>query len=165
MRTSLQTTRLDLACFQPADAPQLHEIFSDPLTHTIGTGPFADLKQTEDWIGRRVRAFHDIGLAWYALRLRETGSLVGNCGVFIGRTGPTEPEIGFEIRHADQRRGFAREAAQAVLDECHASGFPRVWATIRPYNAASLRVATHLGMTRRHTQSDERGDLVYLSHP
>ena len=165
MRVALQTARMELRCFGPGDAADLHEIFSDPLTHTIGVGPFSSLAQTESWIGRRVKAFDAMGLAWYGLRLRENGLLVGNCGVFVGRTGSAEPEVGYEIRHAYRGRGLAREAARAVLDECFAAGTGRVWATIRPHNTVSLRIATGLGMAVQYARTDERGELLYLSCP
>ena len=41
----------------------------------------------------------------------------------------------------------------------------RVWATIRPHNIASLRVAAKIGMTPRHTTPDSRGPLIYLARP
>jgi [ribosomal protein S5]-alanine N-acetyltransferase len=90
--------------------------------------------------------------------------MLGNCGLFIGRTG-TEPEIGYEIRRPEQGRGLATEAARAVLDDGLASGIGRVRATIRPHNHASLRVAGKIGMTPRHTKPDNRGPLVYLARP
>jgi [ribosomal protein S5]-alanine N-acetyltransferase len=100
------TSRLELRPFRPADADaaELHEIFSDPETHTIGQEPFTSLAQTAAWISRR-----------------------------------------------------AETERQAVLDEALASGIGRVWATIRPRNTASLRVAAKIGMPPRHTRPDSRG--------
>lgn len=163
MRDAIEATRLELRCFQPSDAPELHEIFSDPMTHTIGAGAFTSLTETQTWIERRVRAFEDRGLAWYALRLRDSGVLVGNCGAFVGRTGSLEPELGYEVRLGYRGQGLASEAARAVLDECFASGFARVWATVRPHNRASLRIAARLGLVREFSRVDERGELLYLS--
>jgi RimJ/RimL family protein N-acetyltransferase len=40
-----------------------------------------------------------------------------------------------------------------------------MWATIRPHNTASLRVAAKIGMTLRHTKPDSRGPLLYLARP
>jgi RimJ/RimL family protein N-acetyltransferase len=165
VRDVIETARLELRCFQPGDAAELHDIFSDPKTHTIGTGPFTSPEQTEQWIERRTRSFAQTGLAWYAVRLRDSGLLAGNCGIVTGRTGPHEPEIGYEIRHTHQGRGLAGEAAHAVLDECSASGASRIWATIRPHNTPSLRIAARLGMVTQYTRTDERGELLYLSRP
>jgi len=145
------------------DVSELHEIFSDPQAHTIGDGPFRDIAQTEAWIMRRVQTYQDHGLCWYAVRERSTGRLVGNCGIFPGRTGADEPEIGYEIRHDRQGHGYATEAAAAVMAECARAGVGRVWATVRPVNGASLRVLDRIGMTRNHAEEDTKGVLLYLS--
>ncbi|WP_406450957.1 GNAT family N-acetyltransferase [Streptomyces sp. NBC_00876] len=163
MRDIIGTERLELRCFRPDDAADLHEIFCDPKTHTIGTGPISSLDRTEEWIERRILTYRETGLAWYGARLRDSGLLVGNCGVFAGRTGSAGPEIGYEVRRTHQGQGIAGEAARAVLDECSASGIARVWATIRPHNTASLQLAARLGMTVEYTRTDERGELLYLS--
>lgn len=165
MTPVIATGRLELRPFCLGDAGELHEIFSDPATHTIGDGPFTSPAQTTDWISRRIATQHQHGLLWYAVRDQEIGQLVGNCGLFIGRTGSAEPEIGYEIRSSRQGRGLASEAARAVLDDALASGIPRVWATIRSRNTASLRVAAKIGMTPRYTEPDSRGPLVYLARP
>ena len=141
----------------------MHEIFSDPRTHTIGQGPLRDLAQTEAWIARRLDCHRELGLAWYMLRHRSTRRLVGNCGIFVGRTGQLEPEIGYEIRRDSQGRGYAGEAAVAVISECGRAGLARVWATARPANAASLRVLQRIGMTLDHIANDDNGELLYLS--
>ncbi|WP_170208569.1 GNAT family N-acetyltransferase [Micromonospora pisi] len=165
VRALIATPRLELRPFRVADADELHTIFSDPETHTIGDGPFTSTEQTRAWIRRRVQVAEETGLLWYAVRARPNGDLLGNCGLFFGRIGQIEPEIGYEIRHSHQGQGFAREAAQAVLDEGLAAAVPRVWATIRPYNVASLRIAAKIGMSERYTKVDARGPLIYLARP
>jgi ribosomal-protein-alanine N-acetyltransferase len=159
------TSRLELRPFRPEDAAELHEIFSDPETHTSGEGPFTSLAQTTAWITRRAETEQQHGLLWYAACDGTGGRILGNCGLFAGRTGSDEPEIGYEIRRSCQGRGLATDAARAVLDDALASGIGRVWATIRPHNTASLRVAAKIGMTPRHTRPDSRGPLVYLARP
>jgi RimJ/RimL family protein N-acetyltransferase len=81
-----------LVAFVSDDVEELHEIFSDPQTHTIGSGPFCDIQQIRARITRRLISHRDLGLCWYALRGRTTRRLIGNCGVFAGRTGVTEPD-------------------------------------------------------------------------
>jgi RimJ/RimL family protein N-acetyltransferase len=163
MQPSTTTSRLDLSSFEFDDVAELHECFSDPQTHTIGNGPFRDIEQTEAWIERRIATYRDCGLCWYALRERSTGRLVGNCGILLGRTGAAEPEIGYEIRYDSRGRGYAAEAVTAVMAECARAGVGRVWATVRPANAASLRVLDRIGMTLDHTEEDTKGALLYLS--
>jgi RimJ/RimL family protein N-acetyltransferase len=72
------------------------------------------------------------------------------------QTPPTEPEIaeiGYSIGRADWGRGLATEAAGAVITEAFAScgDLQRIQAGIHPENAASIRVAQRLGMTREGT--------------
>lgn len=162
MRDALVTQRLRLSVFGLEDARDLHGLFSDPLTHTIGTGPFTSERETVAWIERRIQARRECGYAWYAIRSAEDGALIGNCGVFVGRTGEAEPEIGYEIKHGERGRGFAVEAAQAVVSELRTAAAGRLWATVRPSNHASLRVCARLGFEHDHIESDGRGELLYL---
>ncbi|HWS37602.1 MAG TPA: GNAT family N-acetyltransferase [Actinoplanes sp.] len=160
MSPSLSSRRLRLDAFTPADVVALHELFSDPATHSVGSGTFTAFEQTEQWIGRRLVAQREHGLCWYAVRCAETGLLIGNCGMLKGRTGFEEPEIGYEIRASHRGRGYAAEAATAVLQECRAAGLSRVWATVRPQNTASRRIVDGLGMRLDHVESD--GLLFYV---
>lgn len=161
MSPSLHTPRLNLDAFTAEDALDLHHLFADPDTHTIGSGHFTGFEQTERWIANRVAAQRDHGLCWYALRCSETGLLIGNCGMFKGRTSVEEPEMGYEIRASHRGRGYATEAAMAVLQQCRAAGLSRVWASIRPYNIPSRHIVTQLGMRLDRTESDERGELLF----
>jgi [ribosomal protein S5]-alanine N-acetyltransferase len=161
MRTALLTPRLRLTAFVSGDTAELHELFSDPLTHTIGSGPFASMSQTEQWIRNRMDAEREHGLCWYALRSRETDELIGNCGILKGRATFAEPEIGYLIGKSYRGRGLAGEAATAVVHECRAAGFSRLWASIRPYNTPSRRIVTQLGMRLERTDHDERGALLW----
>jgi RimJ/RimL family protein N-acetyltransferase len=161
MRTLLTTARLRLRAFSLVDAEELHVLFSDPLTYTIGSGPFTSLSQTEQWIHNRISTQQEHGLCWYALREHDTDALIGNCGMLKGRTSYAEPEIGYMIRKTHQGQGFASEAANAVLNECRTAGIERVWASIRPHNTASRRIAERLGMRVERTEHDERGALIF----
>jgi RimJ/RimL family protein N-acetyltransferase len=43
-----------------------------------------------------------------------------------------------------------------------ATGRHRLWSTVRPSNAASIRVLEKIGFRRDHTTPDDLGDVVYL---
>nr|WP_097321374.1 GNAT family N-acetyltransferase [Actinoplanes atraurantiacus] len=87
--------------------------------------------------------------------------LVGNCGMLTGRTGAAEPEIGYLIGRSHRGRGYASEAARAVLGECRAAGLGRVWSSIRPGNAAKRRIVEGLGLRVDRVERDERGTLLF----
>lgn len=162
MPQSLHTPRLRLSMFTPTDAEALHALFSDAATHTIGNGPVQSLEDTQVWNRRRTQRYAEHGLAWSAVRLHEDERLVGNAGLFFGRTGD-EPEIGYEITAGLRGRGYATEAAGAVVRAAGGAGWPRLWATVRPANAASLAVLGRLHFQQESVQQDQKGDLVYLS--
>ena len=124
MADSLSAGSLRLDVFTAGDLAQLHAIFSDPRTHTIGDGPVSDVDQTAAWLKRREQRRREHGVSWYAVR-GSTGVMIGTAGLFIGRTGP-HPELGFEIRHQEQNRGHGRAAAAAVVGEGHRAGFGEV---------------------------------------
>jgi RimJ/RimL family protein N-acetyltransferase len=93
--------------------------------------------------------------------LKETGELVGDCGLIrqeLDRT--VEVEIGYHVRRDLWGRGMAPEAAAA----CRDYGFEmlrakRLISLIRPENLASRRVAEKIGLALWKTV-DWRG----LSH-
>jgi [ribosomal protein S5]-alanine N-acetyltransferase len=157
VRDLLTTPRLSLRPFTLDDVDEWHVILADPLTHTIGSGPFTAPAQTEQWIRNRLAARQEHGLIWYAVRDRATDTLIGNCGLFPGRAGI---EIGYLIHQPRQGRGYATEAASAVLAEARSATIGPVWATIRPANTASIRTAERLGLRLARA---EEGLLFYAA--
>lgn len=162
MANSLEAGDLRLDVLIAGDLAEVHAIFCDPHTHTIGDGPVTDIAQTARWLQGREDRLVEHGVTWYAVH-DATGRMIGTAGLFMGRTDPF-PEIGFEITHAEQNRGHGRAAAAAVVGEAHRAGFDEVWASVRQRNAASLRALASIGFVHVRTQSDGRGDLVYLRH-
>ncbi|QSR33318.1 GNAT family N-acetyltransferase [Nocardioides sp. S5] len=93
------------------------------------------------------------GLTVLAVEVRGTGEVVGYCGLFAvhGRP-PDEPELAYELLAAAHGRGYATEAAQAVVDWARENGYPRLWADVWDWNAASRRVLSKLGFTEVERQ-------------
>lgn len=86
------------------------------------------------------------GAGWWAIELRDTGEHVGQIGAFF-RDGFPDLELGWFTQRAFWGRGFASEAARAVVRYAFdVRGEPRVTAFIDAANTASLRVAERLGM-------------------
>jgi RimJ/RimL family protein N-acetyltransferase len=75
-----------------------------------------------------------------------------------------EVEIGWRLPVAARGRGFAAEAARAVLN--HGLGrlaLPRIIADIRPENAASIRVAERIGMRSTGPAPGAPGSRRYIA--
>jgi RimJ/RimL family protein N-acetyltransferase len=83
----------------------------------------------------------------FAVLLKESGRLIGNAGIRMRTPGVVTADMGYEIAPDEWGRGYASEAARAVLN----FGFRelrlhRVWAECIAGNAASERVLQKLGM-------------------
>jgi len=86
------------------------------------------------------------GAGWWTVEEKESGQLVGNVGGFF-REDSTVIELGWNTYRAFWGRGFANEAAAAVLTHAfEIRGEPKVRALIDSANASSQGVARRLGL-------------------
>jgi ribosomal-protein-alanine N-acetyltransferase len=142
--TRLETQRLTLRRFAPSDGPAVHRYMGDPeVTRWLPEGRLNEA---------RAQSFADknAGRRWTAIAIveRASGDLVGHMDFHPWFVRATH-EIGWAIGRPHQRRGYATEAARALVAHafetlrCH-----RVIATCQPENAASWRVMERLGMRR-----------------
>jgi RimJ/RimL family protein N-acetyltransferase len=147
MKVVIETPRLILREFLPRDADALARVISDPETMRFYPAPF-DRAGVEDWIGRNIRRYEKDGHGLWAMDLKPTGEMIGDCGITVQEVdGERLPEIGYHVRRDIWGQGFATEAARA----CRDYGFERLKAEflvslIRPENLASRRVAERNGM-------------------
>ena len=140
MPLPLATERLLIRAFVPADLDALFAIYGDAEVMELAGG-VTDRATTERCLVRYIR---DGAFAYYALEERATGAVIGECG--LPRLGD-EVEIGWTLARSAYGRGYATEAARAVLAEALGPlGLEQVVATILPGNVASVRVAEKAGM-------------------
>lgn len=82
-----------------------------------------------------------------AVTLKSTGELIGNCGVRLKSPGAREADIGYELNPEFWGRGYASEAAHAMVEYGFAElGVHRIWSWCIADNTASARVLEKLGM-------------------
>jgi ribosomal-protein-alanine N-acetyltransferase len=111
----LETARLRMRLFTPADVDRMCEITSDPgVMRFIGHGHPLSREQTLKNLDMIMSGFRRRGYGRWALERRDTGALVGYCGLSSGN-----PEVGIELAYMLAReewgRGFALEAGRASL--------------------------------------------------
>jgi [ribosomal protein S5]-alanine N-acetyltransferase len=138
----LETDRLILREFQLDDVDALARILSDAETMRFYPLHF-DRKEVEDWIDRNRRRYTKDGHGLWAVVLKSSGELIGDCGLTVQDVeGSNEIEIGYHVRRDLWGQGFATEAARACRDYGFTNlGFSRLVSIIRPENFASRRVA------------------------
>jgi [ribosomal protein S5]-alanine N-acetyltransferase len=144
----LETSRLVLREFCLEDAEALTAVLGDP--ETMRYYPAAlDRAGVEQWIARNLRRYATDGHGLWAMVGKETGELIGDCGLTRQDVdGTNEMEIGYHVRRDLWRRGLATEAARACRDHGF-TAFPleRLVSIIRVENVPSHRVAEKNGMT------------------
>ncbi len=143
----METKRLILRELTLEDFDALHEILSDPQTMQHYPAPFSE-EQTRRWIMRNMERYAELGFGLWAVILKETGELIGDCGVTMQNIhGSIRPEIGYHIRRDHWRKGYASEAARACMDFIFEhTKFNSVYSYMKYTNAASYGVALKNGM-------------------
>ena len=144
----METKRLTLREMTMEDFDALYEILSDPQTMQHYPAPFGK-EETQRWIMRNMERYEGLGFGLWAVILKETGELIGDCGITIQNIhGQRLPEIGYHIRRNLWRRGYASEAAQACMDFIFTrTSFNSVYSYMKYTNEASYGVALKNGMT------------------
>ena len=84
----------------------------------------------------------------FAVALRATGQLIGDCAAMPRADDPRQREIGFTIAPRCQGRGYATEAVRLLVGYLFARGKHRTTACCDARNAASSAVLERLAMRR-----------------
>jgi len=143
----IETPRLVLREFAREDAETLAAVLSDPETMQYYPAPLTPAG-VEEWIDRNRKRYAIDRHGLWAMILKSSGELIGDCGLIRHKIeGIEEVEIGYHVRRELWRQGFASEAAQACRDYGFARlSLDRLVSLIRPENLASRRVAEKIGM-------------------
>ncbi|MEV0951504.1 GNAT family N-acetyltransferase [Promicromonospora sp. NPDC050249] len=164
----LETDRLLLRPWQVSEAAVQREMWTErdprvPPHRRIDAEGRPTLEDVEDWIRGQPRSG---SLALLAAERKGSGDVVGYCGLIANTHGQDdEPELAFELLRRAWGQGYATEAARAVLGWAHESGYRRLWATVRAWNAASLGVLAKLGFveTGRVERDEVHGNSLFLA--
>jgi RimJ/RimL family protein N-acetyltransferase len=144
----LETGRLRMREFVPQDADALVAVLGDPVAMQYYPAPF-DRVEVDHWIRRNRARYIDPGFGLWAMLLKDSGELIGDCGCFIRELeSSVEFELAWHVRRDLWGRGYATEAAQACMQYVFTKlGVDRVISLIRPENLQSVRVAEKNGLT------------------
>ncbi|MFB7911596.1 GNAT family N-acetyltransferase [Kitasatospora sp. NPDC056076] len=155
----LETERLILRPWAESDTAEFRALLSERGKWT------PTVEHTRTAIAKLLTATETTGIALLPIQRRDEGDFIGYCGLIIGRSTVEEPEIAYELFQRAHGRGYATEAASAVLDAAIATGRKRLWATIGAWNTPSFRVLEKLGFERDHVSTDDSGEAVWLTRP
>ena len=141
------TERLILRPLAPDDLDEMSALLGDAEA-LVHWGDPLDRAGAWDWIERNVARYEEAGIGRCAVVLRESGELVGDCGLIPTTVEDVaEIELGWIVAASQQGRGIATEAGAAWRDHAFADlGLGRIVSMISEDNTASRRVAEKLGL-------------------
>ena len=147
----LETERLILRDFVKEDWQRVLEYQSDPL-----------YLRYYEWTERTPEAVQEF-VGWFldhqtqklrikfqlAILLKSSNLLIGNCGIRMDKANALEADVGYELDPKYWNRGYATEAAHAIVDFGFSRfRFHRVWSWCVADNLGSAHVLEKLGMRR-----------------
>jgi ribosomal-protein-alanine N-acetyltransferase len=161
----IETNRLLIKEYSDDDIPKLNIILSNPKTMSFWPTPLT-LQQTENWINTNVKRYAELGYGRWAVILKETGELIGDCGIMLSELdGTQENDLGYIIHYPYWQNGLAFEAADACKEYAFTNlGIKKLCANMAFDHIASRRVAEKIGMEREKEfyNNRNRDILTYL---
>ena len=118
----LQTERLIIRKFKPADLAALIDLFADPeVMKYIGPRRALTEDETQKWLSDMLLQQENI-LTRYAVVLRESDELIGVAGL---RAEEGIRDFGYYFRRRFWGKGYAVEACSAILN--HIENALNIW--------------------------------------
>ncbi|MFV0342598.1 MAG: GNAT family N-acetyltransferase [Anaerocolumna sp.] len=144
----LITDRLILKKLTNKDFGPLCKILQNPDVMYAYEHAFSDA-EVKDWLDKQIKRYKDDGFGMWAVFLKETNELIGQCGLTMQEFNQNQVlEVGYLFQQDFWHMGYATEAAIA----CKEYAFEKlaaneVYSIIRDNNIPSQNVALRNGMT------------------
>ena len=157
----IETERLLLREMTDDDFSALYKVLadSDIMKHYPYT--FDEIR-VRNWIQRNIERYRIFGFGLWAVCLKETGEMIGDCGLTMQLIdGEIKPEIGYHIRADKQRNGYAKEAAIAVRDwTFNNTPFNVVYSYMKSTNVPSVKTAISYGCKHVDEYQDDENEIT-----
>ena len=163
-RIILETDRLFLREMNMDDFDALYKVLAD--TDIMQHYPYTfDKERVGAWIERNMNRYRENGFGLWAVCLKDTGEMIGDCGLTLQNIeGEMHPEIGYHIRADQHRKGYAKEAAAAVRDWAFANtDYPALYSYCKYTNIGSYKTAESIGMHFEKEYPDPENKITHVS--
>ena len=157
----IETERLFLREMDENDFDALYEVLAD--ADIMQHYPYTfDENRVRNWIQRNIERYRIFGFGLWAVCLKETGEMIGDCGLTMQLIdGEIKPEIGYHIRADKQRNGYAKEAAIAVRDwTFNNTPFQIVYSYMKYTNEPSVKTAISYGYKQVDEYKDDENEIT-----
>jgi len=152
----IESIRLRLRPLRDEDLDVVFQILGDDETTAMVSWRQSSINGADAWLSRRIEDQRQHGFSMWAIEVRDRQQVVGLCGFF-----PRGDllELGYVVKATHWRRGIGQEAVQLAVSAA-AKARRRVFATIRPFNLASIKCAERAGLLLSGQSEDQRGLLL-----
>lgn len=164
---TLETNRLILRNFSESDKNDLFALLGDEQTCLDDGGYHAYSSMEESGFSEDVKYLAQSD-EHYAVTLRETGRAIGLVHIMKAERAVKTAELGYAFNKDFRRRGYAKEAVRAVIDELFSGDVKMIVCTCYEYNTASVKTLESLGFTfegriRKSCNHPQKGLIDSLS--
>lgn len=144
----LDTDRLTIRELTLLDKKDLSLILQDKDVMYAYEHAFND-EEVDIWLNNQLRRYKIDGFGLWAVILKETKELIGQCGLTVQKINDKEVvEVGYLFNKAYWHKGYATEAAIACKNYAfNKLNINEVFSIIRDNNIPSINVAKRNGMT------------------
>lgn len=159
----LETNRLYLRELTEDDFSELYDILAD--ADIMQHYPYTfDENRVRNWITKNIERYKIFGFGLWAVVLKETDELIGDCGITMQNiNGSIKPEIGYHINKKFQRQGYAKEAAQKCRDWAFENmPFNILYSYMKEKNIASSATAIANGMCKVDEFLDDEAQMTVI---
>ncbi len=143
----LETERLAVRHLTPDDAEFILRLINEPsFISNIGDRGIRSVEQASNYLlDGPINSYAQNGHGLYLVELRHTSVPIGMCGL-LRRNHFDDIDLGYALVPEFWSRGYAFEAASAVLDFGHTSlGAARILGLVSPNNIPSINLLERMG--------------------
>lgn len=158
-KIELKTERLTLRPIQLGDENQIHEYAGDKEITMMFWLPNNTFEETVDFVKRNVKEWESENPTDFEFVIIYEGKIIGGCDCDLGHSEDhSYATLGWIINKKYRQRGFASEAAAALLDFAFTRlDVQKVYAQCDCNNKASFGVMKKIGMKL----VDDKGTRTY----
>jgi RimJ/RimL family protein N-acetyltransferase len=162
-----QTERLNLRKLTLEDADLMLAVWNDPaFVRHVGDRGIRTLEEARQAMTEGpLMLYENYGYGPYRVALKDDNTAIGICGIFR-REGLSDPDIGFALLPEYCGKGYAFEAARAVIDYARdVLELATLTAIVSPANTASVGLIGKLGLAfeRMYTWPDDDEEVAIYS--
>ena len=147
----LESPRIVLRHFREADLPSFLAYRNDPEIAKYQSWESLNEQEAHAFVQEQKSLQPGVPGAWFqlAIELKETGRLVGDCGLKVHQQDTQQAEIGFTLSRDYQSKGLASETVSCLLDYAFIQlGLHRIIAVTDCQNAPCVGLLERLGLRR-----------------